>query len=105
VHNDHTVEINHLWCDPLSANFDGNYLLCLNYNYCGLKYTILHSFILLLFSRINNVRAAMVFYKSNCTIANQSNMKGVSPHISDYGFEIVIDLRMEASMSNVVQEG
>jgi hypothetical protein len=35
----------------------------------------------------------------------KSNMKGVKPNILDYGFEILIDLRTEASMSNVVQEG
>jgi hypothetical protein len=31
--------------------------------------------------------------------------KGVKPHILDHGFEILIDPRMEASMSNVVPEG
>jgi hypothetical protein len=32
-------------------------------------------------------------------------MKGVKSQISDYGFEILVDLRIEASMSNVVREG
>jgi hypothetical protein len=32
-------------------------------------------------------------------------MKGVKPQTLDYGFEILIDLRAEASTSNVVPEG
>jgi hypothetical protein len=35
----------------------------------------------------------------------KSNMKGVKPHISHYDFEMLMDLRIGASMSNVVQEG
>jgi hypothetical protein len=35
----------------------------------------------------------------------KSNMKGVKPHNPNYGFEILIDLRTEPSMSNVVQKG
>jgi hypothetical protein len=32
MHNDHAVEINHLWCDPLFANFDGNHLFGINHS-------------------------------------------------------------------------
>jgi hypothetical protein len=35
----------------------------------------------------------------------KSNMKGVKPQISHYDFEMWMDLRMGASMSNVVQKG
>ena len=35
VHDGHTVEINHFQCDPFSADFDGDHLLCVNHNYVG----------------------------------------------------------------------
>jgi hypothetical protein len=52
-----------------------------------------------------------MFEQSRCSTSQfvplriESNLKGVKQQISDYDFEILIELRMEASMLNVVQEG
>jgi hypothetical protein len=32
MHNDHTIAINHLYCDSLSGDFDGNHLFCINHS-------------------------------------------------------------------------
>ena len=49
--------------------------------------------------------AVKVFYKSICAITSQKQFESVKQQISDFDFELLIDIRNEASMSKVVQPG
>ena len=60
---------------------------------------------LLLPSHINNAWAVKVFHKAICAIMSQKQFESVKQQILDFGFEFLIDIRNEASMSKVVQPG
>ena len=59
---------------------------------------------LLLPYHINNAWAVKVFYKSICAFASREQFEKCQQQILDFAYELLIDIRKEASMSNVVQQ-
>ena len=59
---------------------------------------------LLLPSHINNVEQSRCATSQFVPLRVENNLKSVKQQISDYAYELLINIRKEASMSNVVQQ-